>query len=96
MNVSNDAQEVIISALMKSAHLFSICKNEMTDGYFSSPCCKVIYKSLDTYYNKYKGMPGLNELLVTIDECYYNTVGANLSDVKDTCCRLWEIPEPDE
>lgn len=96
MNVSTDAQEVIISALMKSAYLFAICKNEMTDGYFSSPSCKVIYKSIATYYDKYKGMPKLNELLVTIDECYYPAVGVNLAEVKDTCCRLWQMPEPDE
>lgn len=96
LNVSVDTQETIVSALMKSSYLLAICKEEMTEGYFSSPSCKVIYKALITYYNKYKGMPGLNELLVTIDSCYYPTVGVNLSDVKDTCCKLWECPEPDE
>lgn len=96
MNVSVDTQETIVSALMKSSYLFSVCKDEMSDGYFSSPSCKVIYKSLLTYYEKYKGMPRLNELLVIIDECYYPTCGVNLSEVKDTCCRLWEYPEPDE
>lgn len=91
-----DTQETIVSALMKSSYLFSICREEMSDGYFSSPSCKVIYKSLLTYYSKYKGMPRLNELLISIDECYYPTCGVNLSEVKDTCCRLWELPEPDE
>lgn len=96
LNVSVDTQETIVSALMKSSYLFSICRGEMSDGYFSSPSCKVIYKSLLTYYNKYKGMPRLNELLISIDECYYPTCGVNLSEVKDTCCRLWELPESDE
>lgn len=96
MNVSTDTQETIVSALMKNSYLFAICKDEISDGYFTSPSCKVIYKSLTFYYNKYKGMPRLNELLVSIDECYYSTCGANLSEVKDTCCRLWELPESDE
>lgn len=96
LNVSVDTQETIVSALMKSSYLFSICKDEVSDGYFSSPSCKVIYKALTSYYNKYKGMPRLNELLISIDECYYSTCGVNLSEVKDTCCRLWDLPEPDE
>lgn len=96
MNVSVDTQETIVSSLMKNSYLFSICRSEMTDGYFSSPSCKVIYKSLLTYYNKYKGMPRLNELLISIDECYYPTCGVNLHEVKDTCCRLWDLPEVDE
>lgn len=96
MTVSNDTQETIIAALMKSSYLLATCKEEMTDGYFSSPSCKVIYKSLIMYYNKYKGMPRLNELLIMIDECYYPTVGVNLAEIKDTCQRLWDYPEPDE
>lgn len=96
MTVNTDTQEMIVSALMKNPYLFSICKSEMTEGYFTSPSCKVIYKALSLYYDKYKGMPRLNELLVMIDDTYYSTVGVNLNEVKDTCCRLWDQPEPDE
>lgn len=96
LTVSVDTQETIVSALMKSSYLLASCKDEMSDGYFSSPSCKVIYKALITYYSKYKVMPRLNELLIVIDECYYPTVGVNLNEVKDTCCRLWDYPEPDE
>lgn len=70
LTVSVDTQETIVSALMKSSYLLATCKDEMSDGYFSSPSCKVIYKALITYYNKYKVMPRLNELLIVIDECY--------------------------
>lgn len=96
MNISTETQETIIAALMKSSYLLATCKDEVSDGYFSSPSCKIIYKSLVTYYKKYQGMPRLNELLVVIDDCYYPTVGVNLSEIKDTCQRLWEYPEPDE
>ena len=96
MNISKEAQEVIVSALMKNSYLFSICKDEMTDGYFSDPSCKVIYKSLSVYYKKYSALPSLNELLITIDECYYAQVGASLSEVKDTCCRINDYDEPEE
>lgn len=96
MVVSKDVQETIVAALLKSSYLFSICKSEITDGYFSDASCKVIYKSLDNYYRKYQSTPRLNEILIVIDETYYPTVGVNLSEVKDTCCRLFELPEPDD
>ena len=60
MTVSKDTQELIVAALLKSSYLFSICRNEMTDGYFSDPSCKVIYKALTVYYKKYQAMPDLN------------------------------------
>lgn len=87
---------MIVSALIKSSYLFSVCKDEMSDGYFSDPSCKVIYKSLSTYYKKYSTIPNLNELLITVDECYYPQLGVNLAEVKDTCCRIYEYEEPDE
>lgn len=96
MNVTRETQELIISALVKSSYLFSICKNEITEGYFSDPSCKVIYKSLSSYYTRYNSTPRLNELLIKVEDCYYPTVGVNLSEVKDTCCRIYEIEEPDE
>lgn len=96
MHVSRELQETIVSALMKNSYLLSICRSEMNEGYFSDPCCKVIYKALVTYYNKYQNMPRLNELLIIVDEVYYPTCGVNLSEVKDTCCRLDKYSEPDE
>lgn len=96
MHVSRELQETIVSALMKNSYLLSICRSEMNEGYFSDPCCKVIYKALVTYYNKYQNMPRLNELLIIVDEVYYPTCGVNLSEVKDTCCRLDKYDEPDE
>ena len=96
MVVSREVQETIVAALMKNQYLFSICKDEMSDGYFSDPSCKVIYKSLTNYYRKYQTIPRLNEILIVIDETYYSAVGVNLSDVKDVCCRLFEYPDPEE
>lgn len=96
MTITRDAQEVIVGALIKDSYLYSICKEEMSDGYFSDPSCKVIYKALSTYYRKYGTSPSLNELLITIDDAYYPAVGVNLSEVKDVCCRLFEMPEPEE
>lgn len=96
MVVSKSVQEEIIAALMKDSYLYSICKEEMTDGYFSDLSCKVIYKALSVYYRKYNSIPGLNELLIMIDEVYYPSVGIQLSEIKDTCCRLFEYAEVDE
>lgn len=96
MNVSTETQETIVAALLKDSYLFSICKDEMSEGYFTSPGCKVIYKALTVYYKRYSSMPNLNELLITIEDCYYPQVGVNLSEVQDLCCRLWEYDEPDE
>ena len=33
MTISKETQELIISALMKNASLFSVVKDEITDGY---------------------------------------------------------------
>lgn len=97
MTVSTETQELIVSTLMRNSHLFSMCKSEMSDGYFSDPSCKIIYKSLTVYYNKYSTLPSLNELLITIDECYYAQAGVAKSEVSDKCCKLYEeYVEPDE
>ena len=96
MNVSRDTQELIVSALLKSSHLFASIKNDINEGYFSDPSCKVIYKSLANYYHKYSAMPGLNEMIVSIDDCYSPMSGVNLSEVKDTCQRLFTYEEPEE
>lgn len=96
MTISIDVQELIITAFLKNSHIFVICKDEITDGYFTSPALKVIYKALQTYYKKYNSSPNLNELIVAIEDCYYPQVGATLPDIKDTCNRLWNSQEPDE
>lgn len=94
--VSKETQETIVAALLKDSYLYSICKDEMNDGYFSDGSCKVIYKSLSVYYDKYNAIPGLNEMLIMIDDCFYTTAGVTITEVKDTCCRLYEFEEPDE
>lgn len=96
MKVTVETQQAIVAALMKNSYLYSISKEEMNDGYFSDPSCKIIYKALSVYFGKYGSVPSLNELLISIDDCYYPQVGASLSDVKDVCCRLYDYPEPDE
>lgn len=96
MNVTRESQEVIVGALIKSSYLYSICKEELNESYFSDPSCKIIYKALSVYYKKYQTTPQLNELLITIDDVYYPTVGVNLSEVKDVCCRVYEYSEPEE
>ena len=96
MNVTKDTQELIVASVCKDSYLFSICKDEMDESYFTDPACKVIYKALKTYYKNYSSLPRLNELLIVIEDCYYPQVGVNLVEVKDTVCRLWEIDPPDE
>ncbi len=91
-----ETQELIVSALMKDSYLFSMSKEEMTDGYFSSPACKVIYKALVVYYNKYSTIPQLSELLITIENCYNPQIGTSLDEVKDTCRRLYNAKQPSE
>lgn len=96
MVISTDTQELIIASFLKNSYLYTTCKDEITDGYFSIPTLKVIYKALQVYYKKYSSLPSLNELLVTTEECYYPQVGASIVEVKDTCCRLWNFPDPEE
>ena len=96
MNVEKSTQELILSALLKNSYLYSVCKSQITDGHFSDPSCKVIYKALTSYYNKYGNLPNTNELLIKIDECYYSTVGVTITTVKETFSRILEYDEPDE
>ena len=81
---------------MKNSYLLGICKNEMTDGYFSDPSCKIIYKALVTFYNKYDSLPDINGLMVVIEDCYYSTLGVTIEDVKNTCIRLYGSEPQDE
>ena len=93
---TQSVQEEIIAALLKDSYLFSMCKEQMNDGYFSDGACKVIYKALATYYNKYSSIPTLNEMLITIEDCYSIVSGVTLADVKDMAQRLYDRPMPDE
>ena len=96
MTISKETQELIISALMKNASLFSVVKDEITDGYFSDGACKVIFKALTIYYKKYNTLPNLPELFIAIEECWNISVGVLLDDVKATSQKLFAYPESDE
>ena len=96
MSISKDTQELIVSALLKNSYLYNTSKSEMTDGYFSDPACKVIYKALTVYYGKYNTTPSLNEILITIEDCYLPMVGLSLEEVKTTCQKLYGYEEQSE
>lgn len=95
-SVSVDLQEVIVSALMKDSYLFSVCKDTIKDEDFSSPSCKMIYRALQFYYNKYRNLPSLSELIVTLESVYSPASGINLSEIKDVCERIYEFDKPEE
>lgn len=96
MDVTKELQEELITGLLKDSHFFSETKDEIDDSYFRDGACKVIYKALSVYYKKYNSIPTLNEMLITIDDCYSLTAGVTLAEVKDTVCRLYEMPKADE
>lgn len=96
MQVTQETQEVIMAALLKDSSLFSMVKDEITDAYFTDLSCKVIYKALLIYYQKYGTLPKLPELLVTIEDCWHASLGIALSEIKDTCQKLFTYPETDE
>ena len=86
-NISTETQDYIISALMSDSYLLAKVRRLMDETYFNDAACKIIYKSLLVYYLKYKTVPGTQELLITIDECFVE-MGVDLLSVKDKACKL--------
>lgn len=94
--IPKEHQELVILSVMKDTYMYAIAKDSLRDGYFSDPSCKVIYKAVTVYYSKYGVLPNESELLVMIDEVYYDGVGASNSTIKATAKRLYATPIPDD
>lgn len=90
-----ELQDIILSGLMKDGYMLSIVKSEIKDNYFSEPVCRIIYKSLFKYYDKYNKLPTPMELTVEVDNNYVD-LGATLEDVKAKTRLLYTYPNSTE
>ena len=96
MIITNELQEVVLSGLLKNSYFLAMCKKQINDGYFTSGAYKIIYKSLITYYNKYNSLPTFNEMIITIDDCFVESIGVTAKDTKDLCEKLYQMPDFEE
>lgn len=94
--MSVDVQELIISSFLKGSDLYSQVHRELGDEYFSDPCCKIIYKAIQTHYSRYNKMPTYKDVLVRIDAVYVDRFGVSIEEVKSACDRLVSLEDSDE
>lgn len=89
MTSSNvDTQRLIISAFIKGSDLYTQVHKELSDKYFTDPCCKIIYKAISSHYSKYLSIPTYNDILVRIDSVYSDRFGVDIDEVKRVCEEL--------
>ena len=93
MKITKETQEVIISEIIKNSYMFSLCFKEIDDSYFSDPCCKVIYKTIESYYREYHNLPGPGAFKEVLPKSYYPNVGVSLNEVSQTYDRLFDSVE---
>lgn len=96
MIISQEVQEIVVSSLLKDSYLYSIAKTELNEGYFESPACKIIYKALSRYFDKYGTLPSEKELIVGIDECYSASLGITKELAINTAKILYNSPQYEE
>lgn len=96
IKITKDLQEIVVSTLIKSSFWFDSVKDEMDDGYFNDPCCKIIYKAIDRFYNKYKIHPTIQDIVVFIEEVYQDSFGVSIEDVKLSAIRMSQFPDSPE
>lgn len=90
-----ELQDVILSGLLKSGYILSLVKTEIKDNYFSEPSCRIIYKSLVKFYDKYNKIPSTMELLVEVDNNYVD-LGVTIEMVKSKVSLLYTFPDSTE
>lgn len=95
-NVSKDLQEIVLSSIIRDEYWFSLVHNEIDDGYFDDPTCKIIYRASEYYYNKYGVVPNQNDIIVVIDDVYNDSYGVTSDAVKNDVKRLYGFPESPE
>lgn len=82
-------QKVIVSSMMKNAYILELAIPLITESYFPDSSCKLIYRSLSSYYSKYQELPNLNELQVTISELWHESYGVSQDEVLKVTTELW-------
>lgn len=94
-SVTLDHQRLVISGLMKDAYLLSVIGSELNDGYFNDAACKIIYRSLSTFYDKYQKLPTEAEMIVSVESNYID-LGVSLDAVKGVAKELFADKDYDE
>ena len=84
---TEDHQRLILAGLMQYPYVFAMIKDDINDGFFSDASCRIIYKSLESYYDSYAKMPSELELMSAIDDNYIE-LGVPKSDVQDIAVSL--------
>lgn len=96
IKITKDLQEIVISTLIKSSFWFDTVKDEIDDGYFNDPCCKIVYKAIDKFYSKYKIHPTIQDIVVFIEEVYQDNFGVSIEEVKLASIRMSQFPDSPE
>lgn len=96
IKITKDLQEIVVSTIIKSSFWYDTVKGEMDDGYFTDPCCKIIYKAIDKYYGKYKSHPSIQDIVLFIEEVYQENFGVDVEEVKLSAIRMSQFPDSPE
>ena len=77
---SAELQEFALQGLISDPYLLSKCMIVITENYFEDNSYKLIYKALVSYYRKYHAIPGRQELILSLQDCYNESYGV-LEDI---------------
>lgn len=87
---SNELQQITLIALINDQYILGKTIDDIQDYYFSNISYRIIYKCLKEYYNKYRVIPTLNEISVSVsDECS-RSESLQFDDVKNILTELYE------
>lgn len=93
--VSVDHQKLVISGFLKNSYILSVVEKDLNDGYFSDSSCRIIYKSLISYYHQYQSLPSELSLYSAIDDNFIE-LGPSKEAVKSVARSLLMSDDIDE
>lgn len=94
--ITLDHQKLVLTGLIHNSYVISLVQSEMNESYFSDSACRIIYKSLMSYYEKYQKSPSESEIRVLIEQNFIKLGSTTLEEVKNTCSEFYASDEVDE
>lgn len=88
--VTKDHEYYVLSGLLTDSYYLSMVNGEIDDSYFSDRSCKIIYKSLTDFYEKYSKLPSADEMSLSIESNYID-LGVTLEDVKSFLIKIYAL-----
>ena len=86
---SSELQNVSLVTFINDPYMFAKCKDHMNESFYDNINCKLIYRALCNFYDKYLVLPNREDIKIVIEEIYTEEYG-DKDDIFLTVDKLYD------